>query len=545
LLKIRDTNLALQTYVTDYWRDVIHEGINREFVFSFSMVIDGDKSQYIVCDNVVEVEDNYFKIVYVKKKRNQDGALTIDVDTEHVAQLELNLPEYDLQTFAVDDTPTNILAEILSGTNFTVGAVDFTNAATFSIQEKSSRRAILIQFAEYLGGELKFDKYGISLLTKRGNDNGVQFRVGKNLKGITVHQDKRSGTLEVAYDVNVVELSTLPEYGALEAINLGDDILVADPDLGVNEKQRIIEYDYSPKLKMNSKVTIANFIDGIEDTISRIERTTIFKEKLYNGIRIGPVNGFEATRSDEKARTIMNATDGIKLQKGDGAGVYVDVIFLDTEGNAVFKGTIEASDFVGGTINIGSGTFTVDNLGNMIANSGTFKGTLDGVDGSFVGTLSSPFVRVTRGDFNDVGQGIVAIDVGVFNPSTGKFDFDGYVYMQSRSSGASGTVDFGKLAADGITKSKLTSMVFEVFNTYFRGDVIVDNNLSVAGDISTIGDISEGGTVLSSKYAAIGHGHTTNPAGSHNHGIPDGTVLQKADGGTVTYFAIGDHTHTV
>lgn len=38
-------------------------------------------------------------------------------------------------------------------------------------------------------------------------------------------------------------------------------------------------------------------------------------------------------------------------------------------------------------------------------------------------------------------------------------------------------------------------------------------------------------------------GVSTNPSGGHNHGIPDGTVLRTADGGTVTYRAAAPHTH--
>lgn len=38
---------------------------------------------------------------------------------------------------------------------------------------------------------------------------------------------------------------------------------------------------------------------------------------------------------------------------------------------------------------------------------------------------------------------------------------------------------------------------------------------------------------------------STGIAGGHNHGIPNGTVLQKADGGTITWSVIGDHSHSI
>ena len=48
------------------------------------------------------------------------------------------------------------------------------------------------------------------------------------------------------------------------------------------------------------------------------------------------------------------------------------------------------------------------------------------------------------------------------------------------------------------------------------------------------------GAELDDKAVA---GISTNPSGGHNHGIPDGTVLRTADGGTVTFFAAQQHTH--
>lgn len=404
MLKIYDSNLDLQAILSEeeYWDDIIEESINKEYYLTFTTIIDGDKSEYIANDNIIEADGNYFQIVYFQKQRTSSGELLIQVEAWQVA-MDLNDPAYNLDTFTEDDTPTNILTAILAGTGFTVGTVDFVTQTTFSIQEKSSRRSILIQFAEILGGELKFDKYSISLLTQRGADNGVQLRVGKNLMGITKDVDKRSGTLQTAYDVDMVELRTLSEFGDLEAVELGDTVKIIDSDVGVNEKQRIVTYAYSPKLRISSRVVIANHLDGIEDSLFRIERTTIVKEKVYNGIKIGPEDGFEAIRSDNKARTIMNATEGIKIQQGDGTGnVWTDVIYLDVNGNAVFEGTVQASDFVGGTINIGtgaftvdntgnvaittgsinlgSGVFTVDNAGNMVATSGTFTGTISGSD---------------------------------------------------------------------------------------------------------------------------------------------------------------------
>ncbi|WP_156946498.1 hypothetical protein [Desulfitibacter alkalitolerans] len=41
------------------------------------------------------------------------------------------------------------------------------------------------------------------------------------------------------------------------------------------------------------------------------------------------------------------------------------------------------------------------------------------------------------------------------------------------------------------------------------------------------------------------HGGNTGSAGGHNHGITDGTVLRKADGGSVTWYQIVSHLHSI
>lgn len=58
--------------------------------------------------------------------------------------------------------------------------------------------------------------------------------------------------------------------------------------------------------------------------------------------------------------------------------------WVDTDGNVMFRGTLEGCDgtfsgeLYGGTISIGNGTFAVDANGNMTANNGVFKGTVEG-----------------------------------------------------------------------------------------------------------------------------------------------------------------------
>ena len=105
----------------------------------------------------------------------------------------------------------------------------------------------------------------------------------------------------------------------------------------------------------------------------------------------------------------MNATEGIRIQKGDGEGDYQDVIFLDAEGDAVFKGTVEASNFIGGSIDIGNGTFTVDSSGNLVATSAEIQGDITATSGEFSGNIDvTGTLTVTDGKIttSDTGRRI-------------------------------------------------------------------------------------------------------------------------------------------
>ena len=51
--------------------------------------------------------------------------------------------------------------------------------------------------------------------------------------------------------------------------------------------------------------------------------------------------------------------------------------------------SINGGQIVGGSINLGNGTFTVDNNGNMYASSGTFSGNITGATGTFSGTIEA------------------------------------------------------------------------------------------------------------------------------------------------------------
>ncbi|ASA25427.1 phage tail protein [Paenibacillus donghaensis] len=542
--------------IDHYLNDSIQETINGEYKLSFTAIIDEDgKSEYLVDGNLVEVEDQLFNIVHHRRTRDGGGSLIVAVDCEQVAYNLLRFEWAD--GFVHAGTPADLLAMILDGTGFTVGTVEVGNYISVDLAEENiNARAIMMEIAALSGGELLFERHTISLLAPRGQLRGVQFLLGKNLKGIIKDVDTRSGEIITAYEVDVQELRELPEFAGLEEFDLGDSVFIVDPELGIDEEQRIIGYTYSPRRRINSKVVISNAITGIKDAVVSLKKTTIVKDKVYNGTRIGPEVGFEAIRSDKMARTVMNATEGIKIQKGNGSGSgWTDVIYLDTEGNGVFSGKIIASSFEGGTIMIGSGhnafrasdwgiwlgneafanaPFSVNPAGHMKAVGAEFSGTItaseinggeiNGTDinggrvtGALIRTgLNGVYPRVEI-DPSSVAFGVYADENnGVLIPA-----FDGGVSkIQFLSNGNESTIynspSLG-LVLSGFAETRLagpkvvlapSGNVFIPSWSQFRSD----------NEAMSLQDVIDDLYAAISNKASISHSHTVN-LGSHNHGI--------------------------
>lgn len=382
----------LKAVIVDFFNDTLTEDLSGTCTFEFTTVIDEEKSQYLTDGNIVEINGDYFRIVYTEENRNSDDTLTITVQTEHV-NYDLMLDDYKMDYFTSDGTAFDMLLELLSGTEFNIDFVDdeFNVVKTISAQEPLVKRDALFLIAAAFNAEIVFNKFSVSLVKKRGANKGFYFAYRKNIKNISRIVDGRkrvNNQPTVSYSLSVALLKEL--LGEEEDFEVGDVVKVYDYKLGIDIETRILSISKSIS-EETGDVEIGNFIPDIIDSVNQIERSTVHKERLYNGIRIGPENGFEAIRSDKKARTTMNATEGIKIDLGDGEGNYTPVFYvtiegekakLNLKGNAEFTGQvlaslIEASDLKGGSIDIGNGVFTVDNAGHMIANSAYIQGLIE------------------------------------------------------------------------------------------------------------------------------------------------------------------------
>ena len=319
------------------------EKINADNVLNFALLMKNAASAYINSVNCYELDGDYFDLACYNKAQLADGKRLATVECEHVSY-RLNDPDYDKDYFTKTGTPTYILGQILDGTGFTVGTVDFTDSVTYSAQEKKSRRQILMEFVATLEGEVQFDGFEVSILQHRGSATPRELIVGYHINVVSNTYNKREtdndGNPLVSYACEVVRNLDPP-------LALGDEMTIDYDDLDIDIALRVVSISYDPynPQRVNPIIEIGNYINALEDSLYRIATLAINKEMVYNGCRIGPEFGFEAVLSDNMARSFFNST-AFKMQVGDGGGAnWTDVLYFDpVSGTYKFTGNIIVTD---------------------------------------------------------------------------------------------------------------------------------------------------------------------------------------------------------
>jgi len=374
--KIVDSNLNTLAVLNNMISNSLKRRVNGLFTFDFSCYEENLKTEYIQTSNMIDVDGYLFDINYIDI--GHTDAIEYDVRTEHVTY---RLISEKINNYAKTGTPAEILADILAGTEFSVGTVESTSSIVFAVNRNANKLNIIYSLANTLGLELEYNGFEISMLNSIGQDNGYRVEIRKNLKEIHKIQDKR-GVDNLTYKFNVINIFASEElksnFSDLEKVDIGDTIHLKDSTLGIDTTQSVYEIEKDIIKDVNINIVTGNNFDNITDDMAFLQETAIKQTDIIYGVKINNAVGIGIERTDLKARSIFNA-DEFRMQVGDGTGNYVDAIYFDAiNGKYVFVGELNATDFVGGTIDIGNGTFTVDNNGNMIANNATIIGVING-----------------------------------------------------------------------------------------------------------------------------------------------------------------------
>jgi len=236
----------------------LRETLDGEFTLSFSVM--ARSALALKTRQVAKLDDQYFEIVQISK--SVQGSLpTCSVLCEHVSYL-LNHEMYNITEFDFTGDPTAGLTQLLTGTPFSAGLVDFTESITMKINQKVSRRAALMQYIAILGGEIEYDGYNINIRSHRGSVDYVPVMGSKNVTSVAVSHDSRENAS--SYDISFFKLM---------ALAVGDNVQIVFSPLGINVKTRIISLEYNPFYRYNIRVEVGRYRPSISDTFYRIENS--------------------------------------------------------------------------------------------------------------------------------------------------------------------------------------------------------------------------------------------------------------------------------
>lgn len=338
MIEIYDSSMASKLgEIPQIVKGALSEKINADKTLTFEAPLTLASTGLINVSNTVKYGTDWYDIAAFSKGENGGRTPTVTVECEHVSY---RLNESTVEYFTEIGTPTEILTAILADTDFTVGTVEFSELTTFSLQQETSVRNLLMQFATLLGAEIDFNGFEISLLTQRGSSTPKDLTANKNLTLLSISVDKRTldddGNPTIAYSCAI--------YDPVEALALGDSVTLEHALLGIDVTLRIVGITINPYNVKEVSIDVGNYVRGLEDDIYRIETQAVSKDALMNGCRIGPEYGFEAIRNDKLARAFFRS-DGFSMQSGDGSGTsWTDKIYFDPiSGKYVFDGELSAT----------------------------------------------------------------------------------------------------------------------------------------------------------------------------------------------------------
>ena len=274
MLKILDNNLQILAYLNHIQDDIlIREIINGEYTLSFKGDIEELKTVYLYDENnILEINNDYFRPVKIVDERTSNGMTFISCQAEHISYDLLNTKFNDFK-YIYKDINTVMLA-CLQGTGFTYHGSDITLKTNIQYEQETNAKAITIAIANDWKGELKYFQKQIFVPKRRGQDRGVHFRLGKNLKSVrrTIDRKERDeqGNPKISYEVDIIDLREQPDYGELEYFELGDTVTVIDELLDIEVKARIVEWEYNPLRKENTRVKLGNILSDIKGSLSGI-----------------------------------------------------------------------------------------------------------------------------------------------------------------------------------------------------------------------------------------------------------------------------------
>ena len=237
----------------------LRDSLDGELTFEFSTLAARGTSVMPGC--VAEYEGCYFNIVRVAKSISS-GMMVISVSCEHISYV-LNDDRYKIASFDFTGSPTAGMAQLLVGTQFAPGIIEYTDTVTMKINTSVTRRAALMQFIAIMGGEIEYDGHLINVRKHRGSSTVKQLLESRNVTNVSVTYESRAST--ASYEI---------AFHKIADCAVGDEVHIVFSPLGVNTQTRIIAMEYNPFYRYSIRVEVGDYKPTINDSLYRIEKTT-------------------------------------------------------------------------------------------------------------------------------------------------------------------------------------------------------------------------------------------------------------------------------
>lgn len=233
------------------------------------------------------------------------------------------------------------------------------------------------------------------------------------------------------------------------------------------------------KTVQDKKSILINKITAVRE--QNAKNYAVGKGVTYNGVKIDTANGLTVTRSDNKVKTTLNATDGIKIQARTGTS-WSNKFYADTEGNLTVKGKIDCDELLIDNTNV------LEFIKHSEEEVGKWRIAADRIgdwpDGSYITsyagdmTIKAHNIRLrSDGDkiLLDLNELTTSSNGRAFILDTEKFDiscdYNAKIYGKSSYLYGSTDVEIGKSSG---AKIYCGSDI-----TLKNGDVAIDNSLTI------------------------------------------------------------------
>lgn len=302
----------------------LHQSLIGECTFDLTMP--GRLVQNIAIGDEIRLGDLYFDVVRIGKSGQATGT-PFTVSCEHISY-ELADMEQDAAHFSGD--PAAVLATILDGTGFSVGTVTVTGDWSITINQATSKRDALQQWAAACGAEISYYQRSINFLARVGSAVAVNLSDKENVSSLSVTLDSRSDTQSYA-----VQLSRL------QHLDLGDAVTITYTTLNLNMTTRVITLDYDPFHPWAISMVTGDYVPNFTNAVTAALEARLKEGATYFGVTIDKETGLKILRSDGASEAIFNSDRFAMRALID--GTMKDRIYFDPiKGDYVFDGALGA-----------------------------------------------------------------------------------------------------------------------------------------------------------------------------------------------------------